>query len=139
METLDEFIARHGIEAEAEWSDSNPNAPDWPAAATHWAVTLRTDEKVAPGPIYFSQGMAHTEEPSAADILDCVALDATMLENAGGDGVDLAVEMGEVIDSAADVAKARKTAEVIEENAEKVRALIGAEAFEALLWDTERP
>lgn len=80
--TMREFVSRHGIRASARWADSNPNIEpsEWDRDASHWRVTIRHDGRQLIVP--YSQGAAHTGEPSVLDVLDCLASDATGYENA---------------------------------------------------------
>ena len=83
--------------------------------------------------LYFSQGSAHTTEPTLADVLDCLAMDASGYANTGYFG-DWAREYGYDEDSRA----AEKIFRVVKRQAEQLKRTLGSEAYEALLWETER-
>lgn len=151
---LAEFIEAEGITAEVEWADENPNAIDeWPPDARHFLVTLKRSPARTVGSaelldgrwsaeqagssstlaVPFSQGSGHTEEPTAADVLDCLASDGASVENARSFD-DWAVEYGYDTDSR----RAFATYETCQRQARELREWLGDEATEALLWNTER-
>lgn len=133
--TLKHFIADHRIKFSCEWADSNPNMDakdEWMRAATHWKVTFRVNGRQMT--TYFSQGSAHTSEPTAEDVLDCLASDAASIENANGDFESWASEFGYDTDSR----KAERTFLACQKNAQKLENLLSRDSFEQLLWRTER-
>jgi hypothetical protein len=116
-----------------EYVADNPNmaADDgWKRSATHWKCTIRRGNKQLT--TYFSQGSAHTKEPTLADILDCLASDAAGIDNAR-DFEDWCAELGYDPDSR----KAEKTFKVCEKQAESLKRLFG-EDFKTLLYETGR-
>lgn len=133
--TLREFIACHGLTMEAERADENPNMADMPPGSSHWLCTFRAGEGVMQ--VHFSMGPAHSREPEIGEVLDCLASDASSIENAP-DWLDWAEEMGFGEDGASGMRKARDTFQAIERQSADLRALVGGEAFETLLWNTER-
>lgn len=128
--TLSGFIDNTGIRATVKRTHSNPNAGEWAKDARHWLVTLRSGRysmRVA-----FSQGSAHTEAPTAADVLDCLASDA-----AGANEVDFenwCAEYGYDTDSR----KTNRIYKTIKRQSAKLRAMLGTSNYETLLWNTER-
>lgn len=132
--TLAAFIEEHGITAQVDWADTNPNMADMPAGSTHWLVTLKRDgaEDLA---VPFSMGPAHSSEPEIADVLDCLASDASSVENAN-DWFDWAEEMG--YDGAEQLRQARDTFATIERQTADLREFLPSDAFEQLLYSTER-
>lgn len=84
--------------------------------------------------VYFSQGSAHTEPPTLADVLDCLASDASGYDQAAGSFEEWASDLGYDADSR----KAEKTFRAVEKQARDLKALLGAEAYEELLYQTER-
>src|ERR1051325_8456409 len=65
-----------------EWADATPNlAGDKDGAASHYKVTFRRGRRQFT--TYFSMGAAHTKEPTAAEVLDCLASDVSGFQNAG--------------------------------------------------------
>ena len=138
--TLAEFIAKHQITATAARVDENPNAKDaWPADARHFRVTLRsTFDGDRAAQFYFSQGSAHTEDPTAADLLDCLASDAHLQEEYPGP-VELVVGLGGTIETQADLDKAHRDWKATTRNTSELRYVLGGDsALQALMYDTER-
>jgi hypothetical protein len=121
--TLDAFIAEHGIMMTAEPADSNPNTEpgDWARDAHHWICVFKK-----PGDgrrsmrVPFSQGSAHTEPPTAAEVLNCLALDASGYANAQS-FEDWCVEYGYDTDSR----KAERTYKAVERQADKLARFAG--------------
>jgi hypothetical protein len=123
---LSDFITEHDITATVEPAASNPNMTDWDRDASHWLVTLQVADRSMAVP--FSQGSAHTEPPTAADVLESLASDSAGYINAGS-FEDWADEYGYDTDSR----KAFGTYEAIGVQAAELRTLLTDEAFEALL------
>jgi hypothetical protein len=133
MQTLKQFIAKNKIRMSADWADSNPNmaADDkWMASARHFRCVLRRGSKQLTIP--FSQGLAHEQEPTAADVLSCLASDSSGIENARS-FEDWCNEYGYDIDSR----KAEKTYQVCRKQREKLESFLGTTAFEDLVRNTE--
>lgn len=175
METIAEYIERHGITMTAEPATHNPNMSDWDKDANHWLCTFKRGDRELSTP--YSQGSAHRTvtrqamlqfagcipegwktgermpqgfggrtlavaeaerlckptEPDAANVLDCLASDAAGIENARS-FEDWAGEYGYDEDSR----KALDTYLLCQAQAAKLSQFLGAEAFQALLFDTER-
>lgn len=83
--------------------------------------------------VYFSQGSAHKKPPTLADVLDCLASDASGVDNARS-FEDWASEYGYDTDSR----KAERTYHICEKQAQDLKALLGQDAYNQLLYDTER-
>jgi hypothetical protein len=130
MSTLAEFITENGITMTAKRADRNPNMDD--ASMDHWRCTL----KAAAGTrlvTYFSMGSGHGgKEPTAEDVLDCLASDASGVENASS-FEDWCSEYGYEPDSRKDHALFK----VCEKQAAKLKAFL-PEGYDTLLWETER-
>ena len=79
--TIAEFVTKHGITATATRQESNPNVYpcDWKLGARHWLIILRHDNLFIDVP--FTQGSAHTTAPTAADVLECLASDADVMDH----------------------------------------------------------
>lgn len=116
-----QFVAREHIRAAVNWADSNPNAADdqWAREATHWRVTLRYQGRQMTVP--FSQGSAISREPSAADVLDCLASDASGYEQARS-FEEWAADYGYDPDSRT----AERTYRAIEKQTAALRRLLGS-------------
>lgn len=144
--TLDEFIAQQGLTADVERADRNPSMPadDWSRSARHWLVTIRKDLPDTPGchagmDVPFSQGSAHMDPPTLADVLDCIASDVATVENACSFD-DWADELGYFpMESSADYKRARAAYDAATRQASYLREFLDdEEAFSKLLWDIER-
>jgi hypothetical protein len=79
----------------------------------------------------FGMGSANTEEPDAADVLNCLASDASGYENARS-FEEWASELGFDADSR----KAERTYREVERQAQQLRAFLGSE-YDAYLYETE--
>ena len=129
--TLAQFIAEHHITASAERADENPNMADMPRGSSHWKVTLRLGRRRIVVP--FSQGPAICQEPTAADVLNCLASDAAGFENARS-FEDWCSEYGYDTDSR----KAEKTYKAVEKQSDQLKRLLADDdVFHSLLFDTE--
>jgi hypothetical protein len=85
--------------------------------------------------LYFSQGPAWTTDPAFADVLDCIASDASAYEgNKEGGFVEWAAESGYDTDSRA----AERIYRTIKRQAEQLKRALGHDAYKELLWSTER-
>jgi hypothetical protein len=135
-----EFIEQHGITMSVKRVDDNPNMPaelrdarsGTATPMDHWKVTLRMGN--ARMTSYFSMGSGHEgKPPTAADVLDCMGSDASGLENAKG-FEDWAGEYGYDTESR----KAERIYKKVQQVSYKLRQFLGQEAYESLLWHTER-
>ena len=130
MKTMQDFTRRNRITASAAKAKSNPNMSDgeWAADASHWLVTLERGDRSMDVP--FSQGSAHTSPPTAEDVLDCMASDASGYENARNYD-DWADEYGFTHCE-------HDAYRTIGEQTDKLRLMLGTKLFNALVWKTER-
>lgn len=129
--TMRGFVAKSAIRFAAALTDSNPNMADMPAGSTHWRCMLRRGKRRIT--VYFSQGPAISREPTAEDVLDCLASDAAGVENARS-FEDWCGEYGYDTDSR----KAERIYNVVRRQADALRRLLGDDLYNTLLWDTER-
>lgn len=126
-----EFVESMKITAKSRRVDSNPGMD---ANMDHWRVTLR----YMPGPggaitVPFSKGYGHHgAEPTAAEVLSCLADDAAGFENARS-FEEWAEEYGYDTDSR----KAERIYKACERIDAKLHAWLGNQA-QVLLWDVER-
>lgn len=133
---LAEYITAHGLKAEATPADSNPNMSDPDPGAHHWTVSITGPMGVMSLP--FTQGSALTDPPSLADVLDCIASDASLVDEYA-DPVELALSLGETIENTEDVQRAKATHEAITRNRAELRRILGSdEALDALLYEVGR-
>lgn len=128
---MNEFITQHGITATAERTDRNPNM-DSEQRMDHWRVRMQRPGKRLS--VYFSMGAGHNgKAPEVADVLDCMASDSAGIENARS-FEEWAGEYGYDTDSR----KAHRTFTVCERQARRLEKFLGTEAYQALLFETER-
>lgn len=133
-ESLQSFIARNQLEAKVMPCGANPNIDASAHMTRHFSVTIT---RVGFGPskpmhLFFSQGSAHTKQPTLADVLDCLASDSASVENSSFE--DWARALGYDTDSR----KAEKTYRICQEQSDQLRSLLGDSQFKALLFETER-
>ena len=126
-----DFIAVHRISADAAPTGHNPNM-DSAERMDHWRITLRRPGRKMT--VYFSMGTGHHGKmPEAADVLDCLVSDASSVANAQG-FEDWAAELGYDTDSR----KAHRTYTICQRQADRLKKFMGDEAYETLLWNTDR-
>ncbi len=123
---MDELIKTHHIRMSVERADSNPNMAD-SKDMDHWKCTLRVGKRSLT--VRFSQGFGHNgKEPKIADVLDCLASDASGYENSNG-FEDWCLEYGYDTDSR----KAEKTYRLIRIQAEALSRIFDATGYRELL------
>lgn len=114
---LERLCARLKIRAVSTYLSKLPmDAQDWPRDAHHYRVVLRLEGRQLT--TTFHQGSAHTQEPTAADVLYCLCSDARAGEL---DFEDFCSEFGYDTDSR----KAEKIWKACTDTAPKVRQLLG--------------
>jgi hypothetical protein len=141
--TLQSFIQDRGITMTAQQIPKRPDSTGdaWEASARHFLCTFyRGGHGTGKGPqeaamvTYFSQGSAHTKPPTCADVLDCLASDASSVENCRG-FEDWCGDLGYDSDSR----KAFAIFEACTQQRDELRVFLGdSEAFAQLLFGTER-
>lgn len=94
--TTAEFAAKHHVRSTAELVERNPHMSDMIAGSAHWKVTLRHGRKQLT--TFYSQGPTIIHEPTAAEVLDCLASDAQSVI-AARDFDDWASDLGYDTDS----------------------------------------
>jgi hypothetical protein len=126
-------VGQDGITAEAVMTD--PPAYAWDEdepqrdRANWYRVTLGYDGRTMTVP--FGMGSALTDEPNAADVINCLASDAATFENARS-FEEWASELGFDSDSRRAYAIYQQT----ETQTTELRGFLG-EQYDAYLWDTE--
>lgn len=133
--TLRGFIDKHGITAEVERAEDNPNIMADVPGATHYRVTLRNERGAMVVP--YTMGPALPGEPDAWMVLGSVALDISLIEE-HDDPIELVIELGGEIETSEDVDKARATYEVLQGQHAELERMIGTEAMQELLYEVER-
>jgi hypothetical protein len=129
--TMAQFIAAHGVKFSATMTDKNPNMDDMPSGSAHWKCQIRRGRRSMT--VHFSQGPAVCREPTAADVLDCLASDAAGYENARS-FEDWCGEYGYDTDSR----KAERTFRAVEAQSTALARLLSPDEFNALLFKVER-
>jgi hypothetical protein len=155
--SLDQFIAKHGILFEAHRVATRPDGlmesdPKNPTRhfrcrikvrplETNLGLTYRDTRSFG---LYFSQGSTHTTEPTLAEVLDCLASDASGYEQAK-DVARANIHEDVTFDNWAseygydtDSRKAEKTFRTVKRQAEQLKRTLGEAAYKELLWETER-
>lgn len=141
MQTIHQFIKKYGVTISNKRADSNPHLKDDRGDMHHWRCTLRVKGSPAHITIPFSQGYAHPEEPTAADVLSCVALDASMARDAR-DAEDLASDLGMELEIEGAYGlhknpKVKRLYTACMNEATKLEYLFGKAGAEELMYDTE--
>ena len=131
MTTFREFIEKYKITMGCEWTDSNPNMVDDSWAASHYKCVFKCGRRRMT--TYFSMGSAHTEEPTAEDVLNALVSDASGFENSVS-FEDWAADYGYNTDSR----KAEAIYKAVERSTKKLRNFLpDAFSYDELL-DCER-
>lgn len=126
--TMEKFISRAGIQFEIFPTAANPTMPE---NMFHYTARLARMGIVMETP--FSTGAGWKTKPTLSDVLDCLASDASYIENAS-DFESFCGDLGYDTDSR----KAEKIYEAVKRNAEKIRLLLGPELFQILVYEMER-
>ncbi|MGC1583312.1 MAG: hypothetical protein WA766_17640 [Candidatus Acidiferrales bacterium] len=151
--TVSQFVKANQISMTAERTDRNPNMDD-SANMDHWKVVL-TIKALKEGfdtwhgykgklgarqystrklTTYFSQDYGHNgAEPKVTDVLDCLASDASSIDNARG-FEDWCSDFGYDSDSR----KAEKTFKACEHGAKRLKTFLDDDLYAQLLYGTER-
>ena len=134
-QTVADFVKEHGVKISAERADSNPDMADWGnGRQTHYKCVIRKSRKSMQ--LHFSMGSALTGEPTVEDVLDCLASDASGIEQAESFH-DWAQNLGfDTIDD--EFNAARKAYKATKRNTLNLLRVLGEDAFGALVWHTER-
>lgn len=74
----DQFAAL-GFKLTCRRTNTRPESHNWPADARHWLCRLERNRQVMKFP--YTQGSAHKEPPTLADVLDCLRSDARLAED----------------------------------------------------------
>ena len=133
--TLAKFAEKLGITMRVEWE---PKRPDGLMGdmSRHFRCVLRCKGTSKRMTVHFSQGSAHTAEPTVEEVLNCLAMDSSGWENSSGDFLGWAREYGFDLDDEKSIKKARKIFNACEKQALATGKLVGL-AYEDLLYKTE--
>lgn len=132
--TLDQFITEQQLVMSVRPVKRNPHMQG-EKMPRNFECTIEFEGRGYHEPltVYFSQGSAHKKPPTLADVLDCLASDASGVDNAQS-FEEWASEYGYDTDSR----KAECTYRICEKQAQELKALLGRDAYNQLLYGTER-
>lgn len=135
---MDRFIEERQITMDAVRVDRNPNVKesDWDAGASHWRCTFRIN--ASSFETYFSMGSAHTQPPTAADVLDCLASDASGI---GLDDVSAQLDFEEWANEYGydtDSISALHTYNLVKSQTVALHDFLGGSGYRELIEDIER-
>lgn len=134
MQTMSEFVTRHGIGISATNVAYNPTYFEPQTNMDHWTVALgrknqRGEDVTAV--FYFSQGKGHNgAAPVAEAVLYCLVCDASALDQTFE-------EWCSDLDFDVDSRKAERTYKACRRNGRTLRKLLGAKLFRELRFETE--
>lgn len=134
MIKIEDFIRTHGIMIkECNKIHQNPHMKDF--KGDHWEVVLHTTRNgINELVTFFSKGFGHRgKRPTAIEVLDCLASDAMGYENSKN-LENWAIEYGYDTDSR----RAEKIYYLVKRESIDLKNFLGKEAYEQLLWETER-
>ena len=131
--TLEQFIAEQQLEMSVLPVTRNPHmCGEQLPRNFECTITMVGRGYHEPMTVYFSQGSAHKKSPTLAEVLDCLASDASGVDNARS-FEDWASEYGYDTDSR----KAERTYQICKKQAQELKALLGQDAYNQLLYSTE--
>ena len=131
--TLDQFITEQQLVMSVRPIKRNPHIQEQMPRNFECTIEFEGRGYHEPLTVYFSQGSAHKKPPTLAEVLDCLASDASGVDNAQS-FEDWASEYGYDTDSR----KAEATYRICEKQAQELKALLGRDAYTQLLYNTER-
>ena len=132
--TLDQFITEQQLVMSVRPVKRNPHMQG-EQMPRNFECTIEFEGRGYHEPltVYFSQGSAHKKPPTLAEVLDCLASDASGVDNAQS-FEEWASEYGYDTDSR----KAEKTYNICRQQAQELKALLDRDAYDQLLYETER-
>ena len=130
--TLQQFIAEQQLEMSVFPVKRNPHTDVQMPRNFECTITMVGRGNHEPMTVYFSQGSAHKKNPTLAEVLDCLASEASGVDNARS-FEDWASEYGYDLDSR----KAERTYQICKKQAQELKALLGQDAYNQLLYSTE--
>lgn len=130
--THSEFAAKAGLSFSAAPADDNPHMTDASLGMRHWLCILRRKGKETMR-VPFSQGSAYKDPPTVADVLWCLASDATSWEDCAGSFESWAEEFGYDTDSR----RGEQTFKAVRRQSRALRTLLGDDLYNELLYETE--
>jgi hypothetical protein len=147
--TIQDFIRAQGLTMFARPATANPHMAGMPAGSRHFMCEIRkvprgglaspgdsqrlAGERIPSMLVPFSQGPALKDPPELAGVLDCLASDASGVENART-FEEWCAEYGYDADSRA----AERTYNAVAQQTEALRSLLGADGLRVLMYEIER-
>ena len=131
--TLDQFITEQQLVMSVRPIKRNPYMQEQMPRNFKCTIEFEGRGYDEPLTVYFSQGSAYEKPPTLAEVLDCLASDASGVDNTQS-FEDWASEYGYDTDSR----KAEKTYNICVQQAQELKALLGQDAYDQLLYGTER-
>jgi hypothetical protein len=132
MKTIQKFIEENKIRMTAARVDRNPNMEDMPDGSAHYQCRFTSMGRTMT--VYFSMGPACKGEPTAAEVLDCLATDSASVENSSS-FEDWAADLGYDPDSR----KAEKAYQAVEKQSRKLKVFLRSDdLYDELLFHIER-
>lgn len=131
--TLKQFISEQQLEMSVRAVKRNPYMQDQLPHNFECCITQVGRGNSTELVVYFSQGSAHKQSPTLAEVLNCLVSDASSVDNAY-DFEDWASECGYNTDSR----KAEAIYNVCKRQTQELKDLLGSNAYAQLLYDTER-
>lgn len=133
--TLQEFIDETGIVLTSRKVVTNPHM-EGSDSMDNYHVKLRAKSLGnATMRLYYSKGKGlNGVAPTADEVLDCLASDASSIENANNNFEAFCDDYGYDIDSR----KAEKTFNACARQAQRLNKFLGEDYYRQLLWDVER-
>ena len=131
--TLDQFITEQQLVMSVRPIKRNPHMQEQMPRNFECTIDFVGRGYHEPLTVYFSQGSAHKKPPTLAEVLDCLASDASGVDNAQS-FEEWASEYGYDTDSR----KAEKTYNICRQQAQELKALLDRDAYDQLLYETER-
>lgn len=125
--TTEQFVTRHGISITCDWTASNPHMDD-ARDMNHWKTVLRFGRRRMT--VVFSMGLGLRGEPTAADVLSSLAMDAS---SADQDFESWCGDYGYDTDSR----KAERTYKAVQAATTKLRRFIGSDDLLRQLIESE--
>lgn len=130
--TLEQFITEQQLEMSVLPVRRNPHMDVQMPRNFDCTITMVGRGNHEPMTVYFSQGSAHKKNPTLAEVLDCLASEASGVDNARS-FEDWASEYGYDLDSR----KAERAYQICKKQAQELKALLGQDAYNQLLYSTE--
>lgn len=128
--TFNEFVKKNYITADSLWANSNPSMDsESDKHMDHYKTTLRIKLGARPDQkrqmtVNYSKGKALNGEPTAEEVIQCLASETRCIENGEDDFID---EFGY------NPSRGHQAYRQIEKNTQKLHKFLGADLFNQLM------